>query len=146
MEDKGFSNASSETSPMAPGAEIAKVSDLRRSNSFVRRVERISTLLDMMPTLGVVWAQHRLSKVLQHLLLTFHHALPASRVLRRADARVEEYVVAVRQVLIAAVYLVILLKVIITVVRVVGLLLSIILIISWPARAVGVVVRWFLLG
>ena len=145
-EDKGFSNASSETRHMAPGAEIAKFNDLRRSNSFVRRVERISTLLDMMPTLGVVWAQHRLSKALQHVLLAFHHALPASKVLRRADASVEQYVVAVRQVLIAAVYLVILLKVVITVVRVVGLLLSIILIISWPARAIGVVVRWFLLG
>ena len=171
-EDKVFSSATLETSRVAPEAKIAKVlgsalnsnslpstqselemtqlfpqtNDLCRSDSFVRRVERITTLLDMMPTLHVVWAQHRLSKVLDHVLLTFYHALPASRLLRRADARVEEYVVAVRQVLFAAVYLVILFKIVITLVRVVGLLLNIILIVSWPVRAVGVVVRWFLLG
>lgn len=135
-----------ETSEFSPSSAPPQTSDLRRSKSFVRRAEKIIALVDMMPILDLVWAQHRLSDVLQHVLLTFHHALPASRVLRRVDARVEEYVVAVRQVLIAAVYLVILLKVVITVVRVVGLLLNILLIISWPVRAVGVVVRWFLLG
>ena len=162
-EDQYFSNASSEPEPKIaknslPSSQseletselshssAPQASDLRRSNSFVRRVERITTLVDMMPTLSRVWAQHRLSKVPQHVLLTFHHALPASRVLRRADARIEEYVVAVRQVLIAVVYLVISLKVVVTVVRVVGLLLNIILILSWPARAVGVVIRWFLMG
>ena len=135
-----------ETSGFCHSSAPPQTSDLRRSKSFVRRAEKIMALLDMMPTLDLVWTQHRLSNVLQHVLLTFHHALPASRVLRRVDARVEEYVVAVRQVLIAAVYLLILLKVVITVVRMVGLLLNILLIISWPARAVGVVVRWFLLG
>ncbi|KAL8796394.1 MAG: hypothetical protein Q9195_001301 [Heterodermia aff. obscurata] len=150
-EDKNFNNASSETRSEIETSDLShgsapQTSGLRRSKSLIRRVEKITTLLDTMQTLGLIWTQHCLSKVLQHVLLTFYHALPASRVLKRADAMVEEYVVAVRQMLIAAVYLVISVKVVITVVKVVGMLLNIIWTISWPARAVGAVVRWLLLG
>ena len=135
-----------QTSGLSRSPAPHQTSDLHRSDSFVRRVEKFTIFLDMMPSLDLVWTQHCLSKVLQHVFLAFHHTPLALKVLRRVDARVEEYVVAVRRVLIAVVYLVILLKVVITVVRVVGLFLNILLIISWPARAVGVVIRWFLLG
>ena len=140
------SQSEMQTSGLSRSPAPPQTRDFHRSNSVVRRVEKITAFLDMMPSLDLVWTQHCLSKVLQNVFITFHHIPPALRVLRRVDTRVEEYAVAVRQVLIAAVYLVILLKVVITVVRVVGLLLNILLIISWPARAVGVVIRWFLLG
>ena len=119
---------------------------LTHSNTFIRRVERVTTLLDLLRIPDPATTQRRLIEALKHIVLTFWHAFSAVRTLNQADAQAKEYADAVRKVLVATIYLLMLLKVVVTVVKVVGLVMDIVAVVSWPARVVGVVVRWCLVG
>lgn len=123
-----------------------RANTVHRSGTFVRRVQQITTLLDMFPIPYLASAQSRLTEVLHHVIIAFGHALLAVRTLKRADARAEEYLGAVKKLLIAGVYLLVLLKNTVTVVKVTRLMMDILAVVSWPARVVAVVIRWCLLG
>lgn len=119
---------------------------LTRSATFLRRVEKVTTFLDLVPLPDPTSTRLRLLEGLKHIVLTFYHAFSAVRTLNKDDAQVKEYADAVRKVVVAMVYGLVLLKVVVTVVRVVGLVMDIVDVVSWPARGVGVVVKWCLVG
>ena len=113
-----------------------------RSTSFKKRVEGITALLDMVTIPDLAFTRRRMIEILQHMLRAFCHVLLALKLLRRADARAEEYTDAVKKALIAGTYLLVLLKIVVTVVKVLGLIMDIMVVVSWPAR----VLKWCLLG
>ena len=121
-------------------------STLHHSGTFVKRVEQITTFLDTFPIPYLASTQHRLAEILGQFIIAFRHALPAVKVLKRSDARAEEYLGAVKSLLVAGVYLLTLVKIVVTVVKVTRLMMDIVAVVSWPARAVAVVLRWCLLG
>ena len=88
----------------------------------------------------------RLFGMVQHVLTTLHPASPALKMLWKKDARVEDYVHAVRDLLLAGVYLLVLLSITMTVGKVVRVSVKVLLCAWWPIKAALVVVRWFTLG
>ena len=57
------------------------------------------------------WVQHRLYKMARHVLRTFHHNSPALTVLRSPNAKPQDYLVAMKDISLAVVYLLVLLNV-----------------------------------
>ncbi len=57
------------------------------------------------------WVQHRLYKMVRHVLRTFHHNSAALTVLRSPNAKPQDYLVAMKDVSLAVVYLLVLLNV-----------------------------------
>lgn len=123
-----------------------RTKDLTRSKSFVRRAERVTELLDLASLPDLKWLKGRMVDAAQDVILTFCYTPSALRILRGGNVLSEAGVDAVKTVLLAAVYFLVLLKVAITLVRVVRLILSILVVISWPAKIVATLVRWCLIG
>ena len=88
----------------------------------------------------------RLFGMVQHVLMTLNPASPALRVLRKKDARVEDYFNAVRDLLLAGAYLLVLLNIILAVGKVVRVAMNVLLCAWWPVKAGLAVVRWFAWG
>ena len=123
-----------------------RTGDLTRSKSFVRRVERVTELLDLASLPDLKWLRGRMVDAAQEVILTFCYTPSALRMLRGGNVLSEVGVEALKTVLLAAVYFLVLLKIAITLVKVVRLILSILVVISWPAKVIATVVRWCLLG
>ena len=123
-----------------------RTGDLTRSKSFVKRVERVTELLDLASLPDLKWLRGRMVDAAQEVILTFCYTPSALRILREGNVFSEVGVEALKTVLLAVLYFLVLLKIAITLVRVVRLILSILVVISWPAKIVATVVRWCLLG
>ena len=67
-------------------------------------------------------------------------------VLRRADASIEEYAAAMKQVLVATLYTLVCLKIIFKLVTVLGLIVDALALIFWPAIIVGKMLTWCVRG
>ena len=127
---------------LSPG----RTSDLTRSKSFVKRVERVTELLDLASLTDLKWLKDRAVDAATEVILTFCYTPSALRTLRGGNVFSEVGVEALKTVLLAVLYFLVLLKIAITLARVVRLILSILVVISWPAKIVATVVRWCLLG
>lgn len=88
----------------------------------------------------------RVIGMVQHVLITLKPASPALKMLRRKDARVEDYLRAVRDLVLAGVYLLVLLNMLVTVGTAVRVSMKVLLCAWWPVKAALVVARWFALG
>lgn len=88
----------------------------------------------------------RLLGMVQHVLMTLKPASPALKLLRRKDARVEDYLHAVRDLVLAGVYLLVLLHMLMTVGKAVRVTMRVLLCAWWPIKAALVVLRWFAVG
>lgn len=88
----------------------------------------------------------RVSAMVQHVLITLKPASPALQMLRRKDARVEDYLRAVRDLVLAGVYLLVLLNMLMTVGKAVRLSMKVLLCAWWPVKVALVMVRCFALG
>lgn len=114
-----------------------------RTSDLTRSAERTTILLSAS---DLAWIKRLMAHELQHVISIFRHTPSAVRVLKRGEVGAEAGGEAVKVMLLAVVYLLVLLKIIVTLVRVFELILDIMVVVSWPVRAVGVVVRCYLLG
>lgn len=88
----------------------------------------------------------RVVGMVQHVLLTLKPASPALRMLRKKDARVEDYVHAVRDLMLAGVYVLVLLNLLVAVGRAVRATMHVLLCAWWPVKVALSMVRWLALG
>ncbi|SLM40791.1 Protein of unknown function DUF2418 [Lasallia pustulata] len=92
------------------------------------------------------WMSTRLFGMAQHILVTLHPTSPALEMLRTTDARVADYMHAVRALVLAGVYLLALVHIIMTVGNAVRVSMTVLVCAWWPVQAALVVVRWLALG
>lgn len=92
------------------------------------------------------WMSTRLFGMAQHILVTLHPTSPALEMLRTMDARVADYMHAVRALVLAGVYLLALVHIIMTVGNAVRVSMTVLVCAWWPVQAALVVVRWLALG
>lgn len=90
--------------------------------------------------------QRRLMDMIHHVLLTLHTSSPALEVLRTPNAKMEEYLAALKDVIWAIFYLLVLLNIVMVVRKVLKLAAIAINLIWLPLKLVLLVARWLLLG
>lgn len=90
--------------------------------------------------------QRRLMDMVHHILLTLHTSSPALEVLRTPNAKMEEYLAALKDVIWAILYLLVLLNIVMVVGKVLRLAAIAINLIWLPLKLVLLVARWFFLG
>ena len=88
------------------------------------------------------WMSMRLFGMAQHILVTLKPTSPALEILRTKDARMEDYLHAVRAVVLAGVYLLALANIIMTVAKAVRVSMKVLVCAWWPVKAALVVVGW----
>lgn len=90
--------------------------------------------------------QRRLVDMVHHVLRTLHTSSPALEVLRMPNANVEEYLAALKDLIRAIFYLLILLNIVMVIGKVLRLAAIAINLIWFPLKLVLLVARWFILG
>lgn len=89
--------------------------------------------------------QRRLREMVLHVLLTLHTSSPALKILRTPNAKMEEYLDALKDVVRAVFYLLVLLSIFMVVEKVVRLAAVGINLLWLPLKVVLLVARWFIL-
>lgn len=90
--------------------------------------------------------QRRLMEMIDHVLLTLHTSSPALEVLRMPNAKMEEYLTALKDVIRATFYLLVLLSLVMVVGKVLRFTAVVINLLWLPLKMVFLVARWFILG
>ncbi|KAL8723321.1 MAG: hypothetical protein Q9225_000373 [Loekoesia sp. 1 TL-2023] len=142
-----------DNSPTAAGTDLAERAGCNRSLGHRRSIrdtkEVFDSLLAVAKELGSLFdfdrVQKQLSNMIRQAALTFHHAPWAIRTLRSQNAKVWDYLLAVRHVLMAVFYLVMLLSVLAAVLKVLKLLAEIGRCFWWPVGLLFRMVRWIVL-
>lgn len=90
--------------------------------------------------------QRRLIEMIEHVLLTLHTSSPALEVLRMPNAEIEEYLAALKDVIGAIFYLLVLLNIVMVTGKFLRLAAAAINFLWFPLKVVLLVARWFILG
>lgn len=90
--------------------------------------------------------QRRLTEMIHHMLLTLHTSSPALEVLRMPNATMEEYLAALKDVIRAIFYLLVLLNIVMVLGKFLRLAALAIHLLWLPLKMVLLVVRWFISG
>lgn len=88
----------------------------------------------------------RLKDMVCHIHSTLHHASPAITVLRTPNVRAQDYLIAAKDIALAAVYLLILLNIFMVVRRVLLMVSKVVCVMWHPLRLGFVVLRWCVVG
>ena len=122
--------------------------DLFRERFGLRAVARLWRLVVLMQQKlcdsfesGAI--HYRLMEMIRHVLMTLHASSPAFKVFRGADARIEDYLAAIKDIFLALVYLLVLLNIFMVVGKVFKLVAKVITLLWLPFKMVLVVARWF---
>lgn len=90
--------------------------------------------------------QRRLTEMIHHVLLTLHTSSPALEVLRMPNATMEEYLAALKDVIRAIFYILVLLNIVMVLGKFLRLAALAIHLLWLPLKMVLLVVRWFISG
>lgn len=90
--------------------------------------------------------QRRLTAMIHHVLLTLHTSSPALEVLRMPNATMEEYLAALKDVIRAIFYILVLLNIVMVLGKFLRLAALAIHLLWLPLKMVLLVVRWFISG
>ena len=85
---------------------------------------------------------HHLAKMAHHVLLTFHPSSPTVIVLKTRTGRAEDYIAAVKDVVQAALYLILLLSIFMVALKALKVLMSLTQCVLVVFRLAWAVVRW----
>ena len=94
---------------------------------------------------GLKQCQDRLFQMTQHIMKTFHYASPAFNILSKSDAQVEEYLIASKDVALAATYLIVLLNISMVLGRLFILLVGFLNWVWLPIKLLLYIFRWVFL-
>jgi len=128
-----------------------RMCNISRNDSLKRRISEVKSLcrsvdLHFRPYAAVQSGARTVIVMVHHVIMTFNPSSEALLALRKEDTKADEYWGAVKDVLWAAAYLVLLVNLLLVLGRVGRVLLRFAGVVLGPVRMVWAVVRWCLLG
>ncbi|MCJ1244992.1 hypothetical protein MMC30_002193 [Trapelia coarctata] len=129
----------------------AAMCNVSRNDSFKRRISEAKSLcrsvdLHFRPYAAVQSGIRTLIVMVHHVIMTFNPSSKALLALRKEDTKADDYWGAVKDVLWATAYVMLLVNLLLVLGRVVRVLLRFASVVLGPVRVVWVIVRWCLLG
>lgn len=123
---------------------IGAIEGLLREDSGLRPWKLIVLLGQKLCNSYISGAVHdRLMEMISHVLTTLHVSSPALKVFRKPNARIEEYPKAIKDVFLAAVYLLVLLNIFMVIRKILDVIVTIVTFLWLPLKTILIIARWF---